>query len=167
VTSPFDVICLTCRDASPAGRGEASLPCCDSLLVQLVVGAVIVDDLRRPQRVLAARRAQPPALAGRWEFPGGKVEPGESPLQALRRELREELAVEVDLGAELVGPDAGCWPISSHLTMRLWFATLSGEPRPDVAHDQVRWLDATQLADVRWLPADVVVAERLRRDLAH
>ena len=135
--------------------------------MQLVVGAAIVDDLLEPRRVLAARRATPVPLAGRWEFAGGKVEVAEPPQQALRREIREELGVGIELGDELVGPDAGCWPISSHLTMRLWFATLSGEPRPDVAHDQVRWLDATQLADVRWLPADVVVAERLRRDLAH
>jgi 8-oxo-dGTP diphosphatase len=143
-----------------------ALSCCDSLLVQLVVGAVIVDDLSQPRRVLAARRAQPASLAGWWEFPGGKVEAGESPQQALRRELREELAVEVELGTELVGPDAGCWPISSQLTMRLWFATLTGEPRPDAAHDQVRWLDLTQLADVPWLPADEAVTERLRRALA-
>jgi 8-oxo-dGTP diphosphatase len=135
--------------------------------VQLVVGAVIVDDLRLPRLVLAARRATPAALAGRWEFPGGKVEDGELPIAALHREIREELAVAVELGDELVGPDAGCWPISHRLTMRLWFAALQGEPRPDVAHDQVRWLDASQLDDVPWLPADVAVARALRSHLAH
>jgi 8-oxo-dGTP diphosphatase len=134
--------------------------------VQLVVGAVIVDDLRRPRSVLAARRATPTPLAGRWEFPGGKVEAGELPQAALRREIREELAVGVRLGDELVGPDAGCWPISDRLSMRLWFAALEGEPRPDVAHDQVRWLDASQLADVPWLPADAAVAQALRGHLA-
>jgi len=81
--------------------------------------------------------------------------------------------VGVQLGDELVRPDelvtqldAGCWPISDRLTMRLWFAALEGEPRPDVAHDQVRWLDATQLDDVAWLPADVAAAHALRRHLA-
>jgi 8-oxo-dGTP diphosphatase len=135
--------------------------------VQLVVGAVIVDDLRCPRRVLAARRATPAPLAGRWEFPGGKVEDGELPEAALHREIREELAVGVELGDELVGPDAGCWPISDRLTMRLWFAALEGEPRPDVAHDQVRWLGASQLDDVAWLPADVAVTQVLRRHLTH
>jgi 8-oxo-dGTP diphosphatase len=134
--------------------------------VQLVVGAVIVDDLRRPRLVLAARRATPHRLAGRWEFPGGKVEDGELPEAALHREIREELAVGLELGDELVGPDDGCWPISDRLTMRLWFAAPDGEPRPDVAHDQVRWLDATQLDDVAWLPADVAAAHALRRHLA-
>ena len=138
---------------------------CHSRRVQLVVGAVIVDDLLRPRRVLAARRATPAALAGRWEFPGGKVERGELPRPALLREIREELGVDIELGNELVGPDAGCWPISDRLSMRLWFGRLGGEPRPDVAHDQVRWLDATQLADVPWLPADVAVAQRLREHL--
>ena len=133
--------------------------------MQLVVGAAIVDALGEPRRVLAARRAIPVALAGRWELPGGKVEAGELPQHALHREIREELGVGIELGDELVGPDAGCWPISDRLTMRVWFGRLGGEPRPDVAHDQVRWLDATQLDDVPWLPADVAVAQRLRQHL--
>ena len=60
--------------------------------MRLVVGAVIVDDLRHPRRVLAARRATPAPLTGRWEFPGGKVEDGELPEAALRREIREKLS---------------------------------------------------------------------------
>src|SRR5690625_7316137 len=61
----------------------------------LVAAAAIVDDLRRPQALLAARRSAPKSLTGRWEFPGGKVEDGESDEAALHREIREELGVDV------------------------------------------------------------------------
>jgi 8-oxo-dGTP diphosphatase len=132
---------------------------------QLVVGAVIVDDLAAPRRVLAARRVTPTPSAGRWEFPGGKVESGERPEQALHREIREELSVDIELGEELVGPDDGHWPISGRLTMRLWFGRLHGQPQPAVAHDEVRWLTADQLDEVPWLPADLPVAELLRERL--
>ena len=74
----------------------------------LVVAAVIVDDLTHPTRLLAARRAAPRALAGGWEFPGGKVEPGEDPIAALHRELAEELQITVDLGAECASAGRRC-----------------------------------------------------------
>src|SRR5699024_5609156 len=67
----------------------------------LVAAGAIVDDLRRPTRLLAARRSAPKSLAGRWEFAGGKVEPDETPEQAVHRELWEELGIRVRLGAEI------------------------------------------------------------------
>lgn len=125
---------------------------------QLVVGAVIADSLETPTRVLAARRSGPATLAGRWEFPGGKVELGEAPQEALRRELREELSIEVELGDELVCPSATAWPINETLVMRLWFAVITdGEPIPTGSHDEVRWLKAEELVGLNWLDADRAV----------
>lgn len=66
-----------------------------------VVGAAVVDSLEAPTRMLVAQRSEPQTVAGMWEFPGGKVEPGESCEQALVRELKEELGVQARLGAEV------------------------------------------------------------------
>lgn len=122
---------------------------------QLVVGALIVDDPVAPSTVLAARRTGPPLLRGKWEFPGGKVEAGEHPEDALVRELKEELGVGVALGTELVAPGGGTWRISDVLEMRLWFAVIrEGSPTVVDSHDELRWLDAGSLESVDWLDAD-------------
>jgi 8-oxo-dGTP diphosphatase len=134
--------------------------------VALVVGAAIVDDLTSPRHLLAARRTEPPRLAGGWELPGGKVEPGEQPLQALHRELAEELGIEVEVGRELPPPNGSPgWPMPPAHAMRVWFVrVVSGEPRPLEDHDTLRWLGPEQWLDVAWLPADVPVVRAL---LAH
>lgn len=129
---------------------------------RLVVAAALVDDLDAPRRLLAARRSRPVELAGRWEFPGGKVDPGETPEEALHRELREELGVRAELGTELVGPDDGGWFITDRHVMRLWLARLvDGEPAPLVEHDALRWLEAGEWHDVPWLDGDVRIVEEL------
>ncbi|QZN85731.1 (deoxy)nucleoside triphosphate pyrophosphohydrolase [Cellulomonas sp. C5510] len=128
----------------------------------LVVAAALVDDLDDPRALLAARRRSPVSLAGRWEFPGGKVEPGEEPEAALHRELREELGVTVELGTELAGPDEGCWRLTDRYTMRLWLARVdAGEPEPLVEHDELRWLRRGEWLTVPWLDADVRIVSAL------
>jgi|SRR5450631_2301832 len=129
-----------------------------------VVGAAIVDDLNRPTTLLSGRRTEPPELAGGWELPGGKVEPGEHPQDALLREIREELGVEIELGALVQGPVSGAWPLGQRYVMQVWLARIiQGVPRPLQDHDQLRLLTKGELYDVRWLPADLgiiaVVAE--------
>jgi 8-oxo-dGTP diphosphatase len=121
-----------------------------------VVGAAIVDDLNLPTTLLSGRRTDPPELAGGWELPGGKVEPGEHPKDALRREIREELGVEIELGDLVVGPAAGAWPLGDRYVMQVWLARITdGEPLPLEDHDQLRVLTKGELYAVSWLPADL------------
>jgi 8-oxo-dGTP diphosphatase len=105
----------------------------------------------RAGRVLAGRRTEPPHLAGGWELPGGKVEPGETDEAALRRELREELGVSVRLGARV----GGDWPLGPYL-LRVWLATLDpgDEPAPLEQHDALAWVGLDELDSVAWLPGD-------------
>ncbi|WP_166844350.1 (deoxy)nucleoside triphosphate pyrophosphohydrolase [Isoptericola sp. BMS4] len=129
---------------------------------RLVVAAALVDDLARPARLLAARRTRPAEIAGRWEFPGGKVDPREGPVEALHRELSEELGVRARLGREIPGPDGGVWPITPRHVLRLWFGTVvAGDPAPLVEHDELRWLTADGLFEVDWLDGDVPIVGRL------
>ncbi|MFD5099020.1 (deoxy)nucleoside triphosphate pyrophosphohydrolase [Streptomyces albidochromogenes] len=123
----------------------------------VVVGAALFAG----GRLLAARRSAPPELAGRWELPGGKVEAGETPPQALVRELREELGVE----AEAVERIPGEWPLKPGYVLHVWTARLlSGTPRPLQDHDDLRWLGPHEADSVDWLPQDrPAVAEAVRR----
>ena len=113
---------------------------------RVVVGAAIVRD----GRVLAARRTAPAETAGRWEFPGGKVDPGETDDESLVREVDEELGVHVRVDRWLSGEQ----PIGATYLLRVATVTLlSGEPTP-TEHDQVRWLAAGELDEVDWLEGD-------------
>ncbi|RZQ63657.1 (deoxy)nucleoside triphosphate pyrophosphohydrolase [Amycolatopsis suaedae] len=117
----------------------------------MIVGAAVVGD----GRLLVQQRAWPADAAGRWELPGGRVEPGESEVEALRRECVEELAAAVHVGAR-VGADV---PLPRGKVLRIYAATLAdpaARPRA-VEHRAVRWIGADELDGLDWLPADRVL----------
>lgn len=123
----------------------------------VVVGAAVL----RHGRVLAARRTRPPELMGRWELPGGKVEPGEDPGAAVVREVREELGCEIRVTGRLTGEQ----PVGGGRTLQVQCAEIvSGEPVPH-EHDAVRWLGPEELDEVRWLPPDLPFLTELREML--
>jgi len=118
----------------------------------VVVGGALLSG----GRLLAARRSAPPELAGRWELPGGKVEPGETPERALVRELREELGVT----AEPVERVPGEWPLKPGYVLRVWTVRLlAGAPEPLEDHDALRWLTPDEIWDVDWLDQDVAAVK--------
>lgn len=126
--------------------------------MQVVGAAVLRTGADGVRRVLSSRRTEPPHLAGYWEFPGGKVDPGETDAQALLRELREELRVDAELGDRL-GDDL---PIGQTAVLRVYTARLlRGEPAL-VDHDEHRWLTADELDDVAWIPVDRPLVALLR-----
>ncbi|HYU85416.1 MAG TPA: (deoxy)nucleoside triphosphate pyrophosphohydrolase [Kribbellaceae bacterium] len=120
---------------------------------RVVVGVALVRD----GRVLAALRRPSASTPGGWEFPGGKTEPGETDEQALVRELREELGVEVAVG-DLLGDQ----PMGQRYVLRVYTGRiLSGQPELR-EHAEIRWLAADSLYDVDWLAADRPFLEPLR-----
>ncbi|WAC56145.1 (deoxy)nucleoside triphosphate pyrophosphohydrolase [Gordonia sp. SL306] len=130
---------------------------------RLVVAGAILDAGRR--RVLLAQRRYPVEVAGRWELPGGKAEPGESAETALRRELMEELGVEVSVGdalRETVDLPAGL------TLMALWAHIVAGTPHP-AEHRELRWVDAAALSglthDDQLVPADTAWVPELLAEL--
>jgi 8-oxo-dGTP pyrophosphatase MutT (NUDIX family) len=138
--------------------------------VQVVVGAAVV----RHGRVLATRRAYPLSIRGRWELPGGKVEPGETAPEAVVREVREELGLEVRVTGRLAGEQ----PVGDRFLLRVLVARPVDQPvdaeREDVEpfgaepaprereHDALRWLGPEELEDVDWLAPDRPFLPELR-----
>ncbi|WP_436970908.1 (deoxy)nucleoside triphosphate pyrophosphohydrolase [Micromonospora coxensis] len=122
----------------------------------MIVGAAIIAG----GRVLACARSAPPEVAGMYEFPGGKVEPGETEVAALARECAEELAVRVEIG-ERVGRDVRM--AHGRSVLKVYTARLlhGDEPRA-LEHSAMRWLSAAELDTVTWLPADAPIVAALR-----
>lgn len=122
----------------------------------VVVAAVVEQD----GRFLVTRRRAGSHLAGYWEFPGGKCEPGETPSASLARELREELGVEVRVGPPLLATSYSYPDRTVHLTF--YKCELAGPPRPQLGQE-MRWVTREALAQLPLPPADKELVERLCR----
>lgn len=121
-----------------------------------VVAAIIVRD----GKVLATQRGYGD-LEGGWEFPGGKIERGESPEQALVREIREELEASIDVGARLITVEHDYEKF--HLSMRCYVCSLASKHVVLTEHHAARWVGAADIDDLAWLPADIMVVEAIKQ----
>jgi 8-oxo-dGTP diphosphatase len=146
---------------SPSADGEAAAPVRSAAPGPGPLGVVVAAVIERSGRILAARRTEPPALAGLWEFPGGKVEPGESDAAALARECREELGVKVEIG-ERIGPEY-LTPNGAMRVLTYRARITEGEPATLESHDALRWVrpGSPEAAELPWLPGDLLILDAL------
>ena len=121
-----------------------------------VVAAVIESE----GRFFATQRGYGPQKDG-WEFPGGKIEPGETPEAALMREIREELDADITVGEKLIQVEYD-YP-DFHLSMGCYRCALASGHLTLKEHEAARWLALSELDDLAWLPADRIVADAFRR----
>lgn len=124
-----------------------------------VVAAVICKE----DKILATQRGYG-EHKDRWEFPGGKIEPGETAQEALSREIREELEMEIVAGDRITTVETD-YP-SFHLSMQCFWCTIAEGTPVLLEHEAARWLFYNELDSVDWLPADRIVVEKIKRIIA-
>ena len=127
-----------------------------------VVAAIICDDMKEKNKIFATARGYG-ELKGGWEFPGGKVEPGETSQQALIREIIEELDTEIKVG-ELIDTVEYDYP-TFHLSMDCFWAEVKAGHLELKEAEAAKWLTKDQLDSVIWLPADILLIDQIRKCL--
>lgn len=125
-----------------------------------VVAAIICDDMKEKNKIFATARGYG-ELKGGWEFPGGKVEPGETSQQALIREIIEELDTEIKVG-ELIDTVKYDYP-TFHLSMDCFWAEVKAGHLELKEAEAAKWLTKNQLDSVTWLPADILLIDQIRK----
>lgn len=125
-----------------------------------VVAAIICDDMKEKNKIFATARGYGD-LKGGWEFPGGKVELGETPQQALIREIIEELDTEIKVG-ELIDTVEYDYP-TFHLSMDCFWAEVKEGHLELKEAEAAKWLTKDQLDSVTWLPADILLIDQIRK----
>lgn len=125
-----------------------------------VVAAIICDDIKEKNKIFATARGYGD-LKGGWEFPGGKVEPGETSQQALIREIIEELDTEIKVG-ELIDMVEYDYP-TFHLSMDCFWAEVKAGHLELKEAEAAKWLTKDQLDSVTWLPADILLIDQVRK----
>lgn len=125
-----------------------------------VVAAIICDDMKEKNKIFATARGYG-ELKGGWEFPGGKVEPGETLQQALIREIIEELDTKIKVG-ELIDTVEYDYP-TFHLSMDCFWAEVKAGHLELKEAEAAKWLTKDQLESVTWLPADILLIDQIRK----
>ena len=125
-----------------------------------VVAAIICDDMKEKNKIFATARGYG-ELKGGWEFPGGKVEPGETSQQALIREIIEELDTKIKVG-ELIDTVEYDYP-TFHVSMDCFWAEVKAGHLELKEAEAAKWLTKDQLESVTWLPADILLIDQIRK----
>jgi 8-oxo-dGTP diphosphatase len=123
-----------------------------------VVGAI----LTRGNNIFAAQRSSKMSLSGMWEFPGGKIEPHESPKEALLRELKEELLCTAEVG-NLVQTTEYEYEFGT-VILTTFYCSLTGDEPKLTEHSEIRWVQVADLDQLNWAPADIPAVKQVMRD---
>ena len=130
-----------------------------------VVAAVIKAEKENGEPMIFATQRGYGEFKDGWEFPGGKIEAGETPQEALKREIREELDTEISVGEPIVTVDY-YYP-TFHLSMDCFWAEVVSGDLVLREHEAAKWLTKAELDSVEWLPADVIVVEKVREAISY
>lgn len=112
--------------------------------------------------MLCARRGEGKSLAGFWEFPGGKIEPGETPEESLTRELKEELLCDAEVGRHITTTEHE-YDFAT-IVLSTYYCTLTGGEPKLTEHAEIRWLTGAEMQELEWAPADIPAVEIIAKE---